>query len=171
MEIPGSITLEFQAVRVQLNTEATFAAVSDRLQKLTGRASGAEIAALARSTPDEAAFASEIERRFVGESGFMLFAEINHGNWISRYGIDRRVTRWILGNPLIAITMMRRDITAGLFAPVELLVAENADRRGSTITYVRPSSLIAVGDDSVLLQAALALDEKFEALVAHIAEA
>ena len=32
--------------------------------------------------------------------------------------------RWIFGNPLIAITMIRHDLTAGLFAPVEILVTE-----------------------------------------------
>ena len=50
--------------------------------------------------------------------------------------------RWIIGNPLYAITMIRYDITAGLFAPVELLVTENIDGAGATVTYVRPSSLI-----------------------------
>jgi hypothetical protein len=29
--------------------------------------------------------------------------------------------RVILGNPLIAITMLRHEVTAGLFAPVECL--------------------------------------------------
>ena len=34
------------------------------------------------------------------------------------------------GNPLIAITMIRHDITAGLFAPVEILVTEKDERSG-----------------------------------------
>ena len=54
------------------------------------------------------------------------------------------VVRWILGNPLIAITMIRHDITAGLFAPVEILVTEKERGPGTTITYVRPSSLIFI---------------------------
>lgn len=32
--------------------------------------------------------------------------------------------RIILGNPLIAITMLKHDMTAGLAVPVELLVLE-----------------------------------------------
>ncbi len=49
---------------------------------------------------------------------------------------------WIIGNPLYAITMIRYDITAGLFAPVELLVTENIEGAGATVTYVTPSTLI-----------------------------
>jgi uncharacterized protein (DUF302 family) len=99
----------------------------------------------------------------------MTFATIDHGSWLTRYGIERKVLRWILGNPLIAITMMKTDITAGLFAPVELLMAENQSGKGTTITFVRPSTLIATSHDASTLDAALALDEKFELLVAYIA--
>jgi uncharacterized protein (DUF302 family) len=70
-----------------------------------------------------------IEERFVGESGFMLFYEIDHGGWLPRFGINPRTVRWVLGNPLIAITMIRHDITAGLFAPVEFLVTEKESGR------------------------------------------
>ena len=69
--------------------------------------------------------------------------------------------RWIIGNPLIAITMIRHDITAGLFAPVELLVTENKDRKGATVTYVRPSTLMVIDDNPPLLAAAEALDENW----------
>jgi hypothetical protein len=97
----------------------------------------------------------------------MLFFEMNHGGWIERFGIKRKLVRWIFGNPLIAITMLRHDLSAGLFVPVELLLMEQADGRGSVIVYVRPSSLISVGEDAGLRAAAEALDLKVEALVTH----
>ena len=71
--------------------------------------------------------------------------------------INRRMVRWIFGNPLIAITMIRHDLTAGLFAPVEILVTEAEDGRGTTITYVRPSSLMVIGNNPPLMQAAAEL--------------
>jgi uncharacterized protein (DUF302 family) len=101
-----------------------------------------------------------------GESGFMLFAEIDHGGWLPKFGIEQRTMRLIIGNPLCAITMIRHDITAGLFAPVELLVTENIDRAGAKVTYVRPSSLMVVEDNPPLLAAAQALDGKLFELVA-----
>ena len=38
----------------------------------------------------------------VGPSGFMLFAQFDHGGWIKKAGIERKVLRVVLGNPLIA---------------------------------------------------------------------
>jgi uncharacterized protein (DUF302 family) len=105
---------------------------------------------------------------YVGPSGFMLFGLFNHGGWITKAGIDRKVLRVILGNPLIAITMLRHDVTAGLFAPVELLIADERDGR-SSLTYVKPSSLMVVEPNPELLSAATELDTKLAALAAKVA--
>jgi uncharacterized protein (DUF302 family) len=104
----------------------------------------------------------------VGPSGFMLFGLLDHGAWISKAGVDRKVLRVILGNPLIAITMLRHDVTAGLFAPVELLVTDD-DEGGSSLTYVKPSSLMVVESNPELLSAARELDAKLGALAAKVA--
>ena len=76
--------------------------------------------------------------------------------------------RVIIGNPLIAITMLRHDLTAGLFAPVELLVVEEDNGR-SSVTYVQPSSLMVVEPNPPLLAAARELDAKLAALASAIA--
>ena len=103
----------------------------------------------------------------VGPSGFMLFGLLDHGAWITKAGIDRKVLRVILGNPLIAITMLRHDVTAGLFAPVELLLVDEDDGR-SSLTYIKPSSLMVVDDNPELLSAAQALDAKLAALAEKV---
>jgi hypothetical protein len=84
---------------------------------------------------------------------------------MQKFGVNRKVVRWIYGNPLIAITMLRHDYSAGLFVPVELLLAENDGGAGCNITYVLPSSLISVEENAPLRSAALALDAKVKALV------
>lgn len=152
-------------VRTNVITSLGFDEVLRRLHAQMGRASTQEITALAELPITEAAYVREVEDRFVGKSGFILFAEIDHGGWLRKFGINRRSVRWILGNPLIAITMIRHDITAGLFAPVELLVTEAEDKRGATVTYMRPSSLMVIEDNPRLLEAAKALDTKYHALV------
>jgi hypothetical protein len=96
----------------------------------------------------------------------MIFSEIDYAGWIRIYGLNRRVLRVILGNPLIAITMLREDVSAALFAPVELLLTDNAT--GTSIQYVRPSSLIVINDNPPLLKAAQALDEKLETLISTV---
>ncbi|KKC01913.1 DUF302 domain-containing protein [Mycobacterium nebraskense] len=104
----------------------------------------------------------------VGPSGFMLFGIVDHGTWITKAGIDRKTIRVILGNPLIAITMLRHDVTAGLFVPVELLLADEG--AGSSLTYVKPSSLMVVEPNPELLSAAEQLDAKLAALAAKVTE-
>jgi uncharacterized protein (DUF302 family) len=104
---------------------------------------------------------------YVGPSGFMLFDQFNHGAWITKAGINRKVLRVILGNPLIAITMLRHDVTAGLFAPVEVLLVDEADGH-SSLTYVKPSSLMVVEDNAELQSAAKELDAKLAALAAKV---
>jgi hypothetical protein len=104
---------------------------------------------------------------YVGPGDFMLFGSLDHGGWIAKTGIDRKVLRLIIGNPLIAITMIRHDVTAGLFAPVELLLTEE-DNGTSALTYVLPSSLMVVEPNPPLLSAAENLDAKLAALAAKV---
>lgn len=115
----------------------------------------------ATATDDWQAYEERV-RPYAGPSGFMLFGMIDHGAWITKAGIGRKVLRVILGNPLIAITMLRHDVTAGLFAPVELLLTDNGT--GSSLTYVKPSSLMVMEANPELLSAATELDAKLAAL-------
>ena len=103
----------------------------------------------------------------VGPSGFMLFNLVDHGGWITKAGIDRKALRVILGNPLIAITMLRHDVTAGLFAPVEMLLVDEGEGR-SSLTYVKPSSLMVVEPNPELLNAAEELDAKLASLATKV---
>jgi uncharacterized protein (DUF302 family) len=157
----------FAGVRIEVTTSVGFDDVLDRLRALMGRVNPAEIVKLAQTNIPEADFVRMIEEKYEGESGFMLFAEIDHGGWLTKFGVDRRTVRWILGNPLIAVTMIRHDITAGLFAPVEILVTETGDGQGTTITYLRPSSLMMIGDNPPLRAAVTLLDAKFDALISR----
>ncbi len=152
-------------MRVEVTTPLSYDEVLKRLRNLVGHGSASDIAAVAKNAASEADYAREVEKRFIGESGFMLFSEIDHGSWTPIFGLRRKAVRWIFGNPLIAIAMLRHDIAAGLFVPVELLLFDRPDGGGATLVYVRPSSLIAVDGNPGLLAAAKALDAKVEALV------
>jgi uncharacterized protein (DUF302 family) len=103
----------------------------------------------------------------LGPSGFMLFGLVDHGAWISKAGVARKALRVILGNPLIAITMLRHDVTAGLFAPVEMLLLDEGEGR-SSLTYVKPSSLMVIEPNSELFSAAEHLDAKLAALATKV---
>ena len=108
----------------------------------------------------------DVVRHQLGESDFMLFHGIDHSECLPVCGITRRVLRLILGNPIIAITMMRNDLTAGLFAPVEVLLIEDETGGGCAVAYVLPSSLIAAAD-TAMLAAAPELDRKLHSLISR----
>jgi uncharacterized protein (DUF302 family) len=156
----------FQGVRIQVDTTLGFDEVLNRLRTQCGRASAGAVGEIAARTSSAADFEREVNRSLVGQSGFTIFAEFDHSLWIRAYDLNRRVLRVILGNPLIAITMLREDISAALFAPVELLLTDNDS--GATIQYVQPSSLIVIKNNPPLLKAAQALDEKLAALISAV---
>ena len=107
---------EFTGVRVRVETALTVDQMAQRLRERMGRADLVELGKLARECATAEEYAREVQSRFVGESGFMLFAEFDHGAWLSRFGIRRQVLRWILGNPLI-----RHGIRVNAIAPGMIL--------------------------------------------------
>ena len=158
-------TLHFDGVRIRHASSRSFADVVAALKDDVGH-QPVDIEGIAIATTDWESYRERVQAH-VGPSGFMLFATRDHGGWIGKAGIDRALLRVIIGNPLIAITMLRHDITAGLFAPVELLIADDG-AGGSSVTYVQPSSLMVVEANPPLLAAARELDAKLAALVSSI---
>ncbi|GAA2414255.1 DUF302 domain-containing protein [Mycolicibacterium llatzerense] len=159
--------LPFSGVRARFDSDKTFDELRDDLLADIGTEPAQITDLRALADRDWNAFAADVQRQ-AGPSDFMLMHLIDHGSWLPAAGVERKVLRVILGNPLIAITMIRHDLTAGLFAPVEVLLTEEADNR-SALTYVKPSSLMVVEENPPLLAAALVLDDKLAALAKKIA--
>ncbi|MGH3560425.1 MAG: DUF302 domain-containing protein [Mycobacterium sp.] len=162
---PGSREIGFDGVRVQFDSNKSYDELVGALFADVGE-QPIPIDDLVAALGSWDSLQEEVESR-VGPSGFMLFAFFDHGGWIKQAGIDRKVLRAIIGNPLIAITMLRHDVTAGLFAPVELLLVEQ-DNVHSRLIYVKPSSLMVVEANPPLLAAAQQLDSKLYALAAKV---
>ncbi len=158
-------TKRFQGTRIEAETPLSFEEVLSSLRQSMGDARAPGAVAAPKAAITQAEYIQDVED-LAGESGFMLFHEIDHGSWLPAFGIGRRAVRLILGNPLLAITMIRHDITAALFAPVEVLVTEQEGGQGTAIAYVRPSSLMVIEENAPLREAAEALDRKLDALIA-----
>ena len=115
----------FEARRVRVKSARSFEEVLLNLQKVVGKTTIPQGSPKAQGeVPTREQFEQAMQQE-VGESDFTLMFAMDYGHWLPLFGIQRKVMRWILGNPLIAITMIRHDITASLFAPVELLLVEN----------------------------------------------
>ncbi|WP_020099719.1 DUF302 domain-containing protein [Mycobacterium sp. 360MFTsu5.1] len=158
--------IPFNGVRMRFDSDKTFDELSADLLADIGTEPAQITDLQALADRDWNTFAADVQRQ-AGPSDFMLMHLIDHTRWLSTAGVERKALRVILGNPLIAITMIRHDLTAGLFAPVEVLLTE-ADGNRSALTYVKPSSLMVVDDNPPLLAAALILDDKLAALAEKV---
>lgn len=158
----------FEARRVRVESARSYEEVLLNLQRVVGKTIIPQESPQAQGPmPTREQFEQAI-RQEIGESDFTLFFAMDYGHWLPLFGIQRKVMRWILGNPLLAITMIRHDITASLFAPVELLLVENESGEGSTVIYDLPSSLMVIEPNPALLAAARVLDRKLEAVVSRV---
>jgi uncharacterized protein (DUF302 family) len=94
-----------------------------------------------------------------GAEGLMLFSIRDHGMLLNLAGGPGKARQYVIGNPLIAVTMTRHDIRAGLYAPLRVLVYEAED--GSTrVEYDLPSSLFGQFGDPEVTAVARSLDLK-----------
>jgi len=158
-------TIPFDGVRLTYSSTKSFDDLVDAVLSDVGR-DPVPIDDIGKLYPDWDSYEHEVQSH-VGPHGFMLFGSFNHGGWIAKAGIHRKVLRLVIGNPLIAITMIRHDVTAGLFAPVELLLTDE-ENGTSALTYIVPSSLMVVEPNPPLRSAAQDLDAKLAALATDV---
>ncbi len=102
-------------------------------------------------------------RAYEGRSGFMRFLTNDHGAWMSRVGVQARIRSYIIGNPLIAQTMMRHDPGVGLNVPIRVLIFQTPSGE-VRLGYDLPSSLMSRLHNDDVSAAALKLDAKLRAL-------
>jgi uncharacterized protein (DUF302 family) len=119
--------------------------------------------ALPGGARDEGEFRSRVEKH-LGPSGFTRFRMLDHGDWLKLYGQKAKVMMDTLGNPLIAITMLRHDIRADLNVPVRLFIYRDEASGTTRLAYDVPSRLMGNIADEACLAAARGLDAKLAAL-------
>ncbi|KAH9914670.1 hypothetical protein B0H21DRAFT_828297 [Amylocystis lapponica] len=168
----SKVTEEFTAQRITYETSLPVAVVTARLDEALskGKVDPTWWKALAKANSREEV--EEEMHKVNGGKDFTLFSALPHHVWLNGwYGRnDTPETHlYTFGNPLIAQTMLQHDLRAGLHVPPRLLVLQKADRDGTRVVYILPSSLIAasVGGrvNEELKKAAEVLDEKLEKLV------
>src|ERR671918_1941844 len=90
--------------------------------------------------------------RLAGVGGFAplsIFGFRDHGALLVIAGLRRRAVQYDIGNPLTASKMTRHQISAGLYAPIRVLLREDSDG-GVAFEYDRPASVFGqFGDEEV----------------------
>ena len=88
MPNPSVRTIPFAGVRIRFESKLGFERVLSNLRAV-GETTVQHIKALNAEAETCEAFERKVEPH-AGRSGVMLFAAIDHGKWIQKFGIDRR---------------------------------------------------------------------------------
>jgi uncharacterized protein (DUF302 family) len=149
--------------RFSLTGSKPFDAVVAALKSAIGQPDMAEFfetTRKAKSFPD----LERIVKSGLGRTGLMLFAEFDLGYILSREsGSSIRITRFVLGNPLIMKEMVRHVPDAGSYAPVTVLVDERPD--GVHVSYDKMESYLLPYGSAEATAVARNLDEKITTLL------
>jgi len=147
---------------VTVTTKRAFDEVITAFEARVGTVEEGIWSSVANSATDLADFEQRVTAT-LGTSGFTRFNTLDHGQWSAFAGHAHKQRMYIIGNPLIAITMIRHNIEAGLDVPVRVTIYETPE--GDTrFVYNKPSTLMSSLNDAALHEAALKLDAKMLAL-------
>ena len=148
-------------------SERPFDEIVAAFEKAVGVVSGEAFEEVLAASTDATSFETLV-RSAEGPSGFMRFLDIDHGAWMARIGHTVRCKLYILGNPLIARTMLEHDLGVGLNVPVRAMIYEDPKTHQARLSYDLPSSLMARLGNEKVSAAAKRLDEKLVALATAV---
>src|SRR5215471_16913444 len=156
----------YQAQHNEHVTRRPFEEVIQAFERAVGSVEGAYDDLVAKSS-DTAEF-ERLVREHEGSSGFMRFFTADHGTWAALEGMRFRARMYTIGNPLIAMTMLKHEVAAGLNVPVRIMIYEEAGSGTTRFAYDLPSSLMSVLGNEQVMNAARKLDEKLIALAVEV---
>jgi uncharacterized protein (DUF302 family) len=159
---PGVNTIRFEVERVDYPSSKTFEQVIAALEQQVPRA---DLPRLSQLVVLQAP-AGEIEKTvqaMVGDLGFMQFAKLDQGPLVSLLGKRKRLTVYLLGNPVLANRMFEHRPEVGLYAPLRASVYED-DRGVAHFTYDRPSTLLQQFNQEDVTAVARMLDDRMAKL-------
>lgn len=159
-----NVTLvNFPAIRVIVTSEKSFAEVTHNIETINGKSDNA----LFEQMIDSQQSVEEVERgiqSMIGQTGFMIFSEIEHGKVMSLLGKNKKAKLYIIGNPLIANQMMEENPGVGLYVPLRLFVYDDYDGK-THVVYDKPSSLLGQFPNQKISKIMQIIDQKFEEMV------
>ena len=93
-----------------------------------------------------------------------IFGQRDHGTLLSIAGLKRRALQYDIGNPLTASKMTRHQLSAGLYAPIRVLLREDGDGMVA-FEYDRPASVFGQFGDGEVDAVAQQLDRDLQAVL------
>jgi hypothetical protein len=118
------------------------------------------------------ASAEEIKAKVSAAQGalqLLILAKLSQGELTSLLGTPKKLTVYLVGNPVIANRMFERNRGAGLYAPLRASLYEDTSGKVH-FTYDRPSALLGSFGDAEIDAVAAILDGRMATLAQRIAE-
>ncbi|KAF8291739.1 hypothetical protein DL93DRAFT_970452 [Clavulina sp. PMI_390] len=178
----------FTGQRFTINTTMLFDAVDAGIGAGIGSASwtGCTLYGAAQPTVNTAMMTGNLTMfenavsTIVGTNNFMTFDMIDFAKFLPLFFPGQPLPRartYIIGNPIVAETMLKYDLLTGLHIPVRIALVETLDASGSpagtVVVWDVPSSLINIGalpadTEASLKSAAVQVDANVENLVRNV---
>jgi len=118
---------------ITIRSSNTFAAVRETLEALVPRLDDGFLTLFRFGFIDRAR--QELEAAAI----LSIFGSRDHGALLAIAGLKRRAVQYDIGNPLTASLMTRHNISAGLYAPIRVLLRESPEGEVA-FEYDRPVS-------------------------------
>src|ERR1700733_9748072 len=93
-----------------------------------------------------------------------IFASRDHGALLAIAELKRQAIQYDIGNPLTASLMTRHQVSAGLYAPIRVLLRESPEGEVA-FEYDRPASTFGQFGDEAVDVVARKLDENLESVL------
>ncbi len=151
-----------QVEHVKIESTRTFAEVEAALDRTLPELDPEIRAALINGDEQRA---KELERG----AELFIFLKRDHGELLQITGHSRKAVQYEIGNPLTATKMTRHQLPAALYAPLRVVLYENA-YGGATFEYDRPSTLFGQFGDEQVTATGRELDAELERALRRAAE-
>jgi hypothetical protein len=151
-----------QVEHIKIDSPKTFAEAEVALDSALPQLDPTILAALAQGDEQRA---KELGRG----SELFIFLKRDHGVRLKITGRPGKALQYEIGNPLTATRMTRHQLPAALYAPLRVVLYENA-AGGATFEYDKPSTLFGQFGDEQVTAVGRELDAEIERALRHAAE-
>jgi uncharacterized protein (DUF302 family) len=154
-------TTQLSVEHVTLSTPRPYTEVKRELESRLGRLDDSIRAMLRNNDLDGVRTAL---KKAAGKDDLAIHYIGLHGDWLALAGERKNTTAYLIGNVLYAVQMTSVNVAAGNYAPLRVVLYENASG-GSTFEYDNPSTLFGQFGEPAIDKVAATLDQRLSALL------
>lgn len=149
---------------VTVSSSKPYASVKQDLESRLGRLDDHIRTLLKQNKVEELRAALQ---KAAGDDGLVIHYIGVHGDWLVLKGQHKNGTEYFTGNILTAVEMTSVNMAAGLYAPLRIMVYENA-QKGTTIEYDKPSTQLSQFHSAQIDAQGRSLDDRLAKLCASV---